>query len=270
MEELLDTNIKDIINQYPTVNEALLEYNIACVSCNVGTCRLRDIIEIHNLTLPQEKAIMSRIAKAVFPNREIELPTLRRKPQSTTIKLSPPLNKLVREHSVIKKLVFSIPFLAAEFEENPSTTQELIEEGLDFIRRYADRFHHAKEEDVLFKYFDENAEIFQVMYKDHEQARSHVRQTHDALEKGDDKAVLHNLHAYGDLLKEHIQKEDEVLYPWIDRNLTDSQVGELFTKFSSIDEEFGNEPSRHERYIGRLEKRYGDEIANDKKKKERE
>ena len=259
MEELLNTNIKDIIRQYPSINETLQEHSIACVSCNVGTCRLGDIIEIHNLTSEQEKAIMAGIAKVVFPNRDVQIPTVKRRARSDGGKLSPPLNKLVREHEVIKKLVYSIPYLFEEFDENPSATRSLIERGLDFIKRYADRFHHAKEEDILFKYFDENAEIFQIMRRDHEQVRLYVRNIQQALERCDNNSVCHNLNAYADLLKEHIQKEDEVLYPWMDRNLAVSQVGELFSKFSTIDKEFAEEPARLVAYIGDLEKRYGKE-----------
>ena len=263
MEEFLSTNIKEVIQQYPPVEEVLQEYDIACVTCNVGTCQLIDIIEIHNLNLEQEKAVLSRIAKIVFPDREIKIPTIQRRPHSDKPGLSPPVKKLVQEHVLIKRLIHFIPSLIEELKENPQTALALIEEGLDFIRSYADRFHHAKEEEVLFKYFDENAEIFQVMHKDHEQARSYARYTQGALDKGDSETVIRHLMAYRELLEDHIQKEDEVLYPWIDRNLTVSQVGELYSKFTAIDGEFGDEPKRHERYIRRLEETFQDRQADD-------
>ncbi len=124
MEELLGTNIKDIITEYPTVGEVLQEFEIACVTCNVGTCQLGDIIEIHNLDAEQENAVMTRIAKAVFPDREVVLPTIARRPPSDTAKLSPPLMKLVREHVLIKKLIGSIPSLLGKLEENPPNSWE--------------------------------------------------------------------------------------------------------------------------------------------------
>ena len=261
MQEFLSTNIKEIIQQYPPVEEVLQEYDIACVTCNVGTCQLIDIIEIHDLSSEQQQAVLSRIAKIVFPDREIKIPTIQRQPHSDKLKLSPPVNKLVQEHVLIKRLIHFIPFLLEELKEDRQTAGALIEEGLDFIRSYADRFHHAKEEEVLFKHFDENAEIFQVMHQDHEQARSHVRQTQAALDKGDDETVSRHLLAYRELLEEHIKKEDEVLYPWIDRNLSVSQVGELYSKFTAIDGEFDDEPKRHERYIRRLEETFQDRQA---------
>ena len=259
MEQLLSTNIKEIITDYPVVGTVLQEFEIACVTCNVGTCQLGDIIEIHNLDPEQEAAVMTRVAKAVFPDREVVLPTRTRQPRSEKASLSPPLVKLVREHLLIKKLIGFIPLLLAELEENPENGRKLIEEGLDFIRSYAGQFHHAKEEDILFEYFDENAEMFRVMRQDHDQARSYVRLTQEALDGGDAVTVGRRLRAYGELLDEHIRKEDEVLYPWMDRNLSVSQVGELYAKFSAIDREFGAEPARQMEFIARLEERYGED-----------
>ncbi len=50
----------------------------------------------------------------------------------------------------------------------------LIHKGIDMIRSYADRYHHAKEEEILFSCFDENSDILKVMRQDHTTARSHV------------------------------------------------------------------------------------------------
>jgi hemerythrin-like domain-containing protein len=96
------------------------------------------------------------------------------------------------------------------------------------------------------------------MHLDHEQARSFVRQIQEALDREDSDAVSRHLRSYRNLLEEHIQKEDEVLYPWIDRSLSVSQVGELYSAFTHIDERFGDEPQRHERYIRSLEETFDD------------
>ncbi len=63
-----------------------------------------------------------------------------------------------------------------------------------------------------------------------------------------------HLEAYRNLLVEHIKKEDEVLYPWIDRNLNISKVGELFAQFAAIDREFGDIPRSQAAFIQELEK----------------
>ena len=55
-----------------------------------------------------------------------------------------------------------------------------------------------------------------------------------------------------DLLTEHIRKEDEILYPWMDSQLTTRQVGELFSKFDEIDRQIDIEPDKHERFVDQL------------------
>ena len=117
--------------------------------------------------------------------------------------------------------------------------REIILDGIDFIRSYADRFHHAKEEDILFGYFDRDSPAIRAFLAEHEIARSHVKAAEAGVEARDRKTVAEHFTAYGDLLTAHIKREDEVLYPWIDRELTTSQVGELYSRFAAVDEAAG-------------------------------
>ena len=75
--------------------------------------------------------------------------------------------------------------------------------------------------------------------------------------RGRDKAAIaEHLNAYRELLKEHIKKEDEILYPWMDRNLSDTQIGELFSEFNTTDEQIGYSPDKYEVFINHLENKY--------------
>ena len=56
----------------------------------------------------------------------------------------------------------------------------------------------------------------------------------------DRKALAEQLKGYSEILPEHIKKEDEILFPWIDRNLSTKQVGQLYSKFNEIDQEYGD------------------------------
>jgi len=63
--------------------------------------------------------------------------------------------------------------------------------------------------------------------------------------------------AYAKLLTEHIKKEDEILYPWIDRSLTTTQVGELFQKFSDSNNTLGRElPKRNLDFMKSLQQMF--------------
>ncbi len=70
------------------------------------------------------------------------------------------------------------------------------------------------------------------------------------------KNIAENLMAYKELLTEHIRKEDEILYPWMDNQLSTRQVGELFTKFAEADQLMGFSPDKYEHFIDQLEIKY--------------
>ncbi len=258
MEEYLNKGIKEIINQFPEVGNILNEYNIGCAPCSIGSCLLKDIIEIHNLSPDEEQELMAGIARVIYPDREIEIPKIARKREAGPKErgYSPPMKKLVDEHVLIKRLVAMIPDLIDNLDVASEEGRQAIIDGVDFIRSYADKYHHAKEEEILLKYFDESLDIIKTIYEDHETGRAHVRAVLEALDAKDKEAVSEHLKAYRELLTEHIKKEDEVLYPWMDRNLSITQIGELFSKFNGKDEEFGDAPEKYEELINKLEQKY--------------
>jgi hemerythrin-like domain-containing protein len=131
----------------------------------------------------------------------------------------------------------------------------LVVDTVDFIRSYADRYHHAKEEDILFKEFDESLDVVKVFNEDHTIGRGHVKAILAALETGDNRAVKEHFIAYRELLAGHIKREDEVLYPWMDRNLSTAQVGRLFARFTDVDTRFTEVRLQQESFVKTLEDR---------------
>ncbi|OGO41476.1 MAG: hypothetical protein A2137_03870 [Chloroflexi bacterium RBG_16_58_8] len=258
MQAYLDKGIKEIIDEFPPVAGVLHRYDIGCVACGLGTCRLKDVVGIHDLDPEAETALMGGIARVVFPGREVALPAIERpaRAKSGEAAYSPPMKKLVDEHKLIKRWLALIPGVAQGLDIATESGRQLARQGIDFIRGYADRFHHAKEEAILFKYFDEDLDIIKTMCADHENVRAKVRAMEAALEKGDKQALAENLRAYRELLTEHIKKEDEILYRWMDRNLTVTQVGELFSRFREKESEFGNVPREFEDFVCQLESKY--------------
>ncbi len=258
MEAYLNKGIKEVIDEFSEVEKILDEYGIGCGPCSVGTCLLKDIVEIHALPAEKEQEMMARVAKIIYPDRVIEFPQTQRKTEDEIkeIRYSPPMKKLVDEHVLIKRWVALIPEVLNNLDVDSEEGRQILLDGVDFIRSYADKYHHAKEEEILFKYFDEDLDILKVMHEDHERGRSHVRAILEALERKDKAAIAEHLNAYRELLKEHIKKEDEILYPWMDRNLSDTQIGELFSEFNTTDEQIGYSPDKYEVFINHLEKQY--------------
>lgn len=244
MTEILDRNIKDLIAEHPGVGELLENEGIACVSCQAGTCRTRDIIEVHGLSAQRERAVLARIAALVDPGRKVEIPMLpRASPALPGAPLSPPLRMLVDEHAQIKRWLALVAPIAAALRRGEAGAVEAARSGVEFLRGYADSFHHAKEEDTLFPCFDPGLEIVRSMRAEHETARGRVREVVAALEQGDGERAAAGLEAHRDLLSEHIRKEDEILFPWMDRTLGTSAVGRLYGSFVSIESGAAGRPA---------------------------
>lgn len=79
------------------------------------------------------------------------------------------------------------------------------------------------------------------MLEDHKIARWFVKSVLRGVEKQNVEMIIENLTSYGELLAQHIKKEDEILYPFIDRNITLSQVDELNEKFELVNRETGRD-----------------------------
>ncbi len=251
----LDRNVKDIIKEHPRVEAILTGYGIGCSTCSVGTCRLRDVIEMHNVPETDEREMMGEIAQTIFPGRQMSVPRIGNRAARKTTNLSPPMRMLVDEHKLIKRLLAAIPKLTLEADLKDEADRTLLAESIEFIREFADRFHHAKEEEILFKLFDPETPVLKAMHEDHEAGRAHARAAAKALDDGDGKSLAENLDAYRLILTEHIRKEDEILYPWMDRSLSDRQVGETYSKFREVESESGGAHLKHVKLIERVEEK---------------
>jgi len=240
MKEQMKRPIKEVIAEYPAVGTALDEFDIGCFPCAVGTCLLGDVVSIHGLSPEQEKELMGRIGEIIDGDGSGDTVAAAPAPSPKaaapkTLKYSPPVKRLVDEHLLIKRFIALVPALAQRLDLASEEGRQVVLSGVELIRVYADAFHHAKEEDILFGYAEGTQEVIQVMLEDHTVARGHVRAIVKGVEERNSTAVAEHLLAYAELLTEHIKREDEILYPWMDRAFSTTQVGELYAAFDAAD-----------------------------------
>ncbi len=253
MREQLDRNIKELMDQHPALGGVLEAAGIGCTSCSLGACRVKDILEIHDLDTARTQALLQRMGEVIYGSAPFEVPVLERKASEPRASFCPPIARMVEEHVWIKRLLARIPDLLAALGRDWAGTAPQVERCLEFIRSYADRYHHAKEEDLLFAYFDRDSDILRAMCGDHAEGRDHVRNVAEALAVSDVARVEHHLRAYGELLAGHIQREDTILYPWMDRRLSTRQVGELYSACLEVERRFGTGPAEQEAFVRELE-----------------
>lgn len=258
IDKYLDTNIKDIINEFNGVQSALDSFEIGCAPCSLGTCKLRDVVGIHNLNAENETKLFNEIFAIIYPGESFLIPRLGQDKVSPTgtAALSPPLRILVEEHKLIKRVLALVPIIVEKLDVTDSEHMQLVQNIVDFIRSYADKFHHAKEEDILFLYFDSSLDIIKVMLSDHVQGRAYVANALLAAESGNTQLVKENLINYANLLTEHIKKEDNILYPWMDKNLQTRQVGEMYSRFFEVNNANPGIQEKYEALVVGLEDKY--------------
>ena len=110
-----------------------------------------------------------------------------------------------------------------------------------FIHEFADDFHHAKEEDSLFRYLVApdiltHCNPIPQMLLEHHKARELVQSMENAIVKNDLTMLVTAMHQYASLLKEHIFKEDNILYPMAERGLSDTMKTALLTEYSNTEQ----------------------------------
>jgi hemerythrin-like domain-containing protein len=145
---------------------------------------------------------------------------------------------LVDEHRLILRMIALLEKNAPCTAVGGYSNWQFYLDGVDFIRSYADRFHHAKEEDVLFAALvqngmpQENSPVA-AMLMEHDQGRAYVlgmetavREAMDGL-AGRESAVAENALAYAALLRDHIAKEDDILYPLAERVIPETMRGAI-------------------------------------------
>ena len=171
------------------------------------------------------------------------------------------------EHEGILAMLAVVEAAAYRLRDGHSIPADLFVNAAGFFRNFADKCHHGKEEAQLFPKLVElgipnEGGPVGVMLEEHVQGRAFVRGMSEAAEryaKGDKAAapaLISNTLGYVKLLREHIDKENGVLFPMADQVLSDAEQNQLYEVFEQIEaNEMG--PGVHERYhamIGEYQK----------------
>ncbi len=62
-----------------------------------------------------------------------------------------PIGPLMIEHTLIERMIAIAKMGPGRLENERKADPAFIDDVVDFVRSYADRCHHGKEEDILFR-----------------------------------------------------------------------------------------------------------------------
>ncbi|MBN2356861.1 hemerythrin domain-containing protein [candidate division KSB1 bacterium] len=173
---------------------------------------------------------------------------------------------LEREHRFIAMVVGMTPVLAERIESGQSVSPELLRELVDFMRTYADKCHHGKEEELLFPLLVKKGVPIHgcpigALSAEHVKGRALVKglaEAIDAFEKTATSAkeeMVKNLRGIAGLYPGHIWKEDYLLFPMTLKVLNADELGSLYQQFEKVDEKIGvNHYQRLEQFAQQIER----------------
>jgi hemerythrin-like domain-containing protein len=180
-----------------------------------------------------------------------------------------PTEILVTEHDAVLLALEILNKIANRLAGGAVDAHGDLDQLIDFFRGFVDRCHHGKEEDVLFPELEKRGVPREggpigVMLAEHDTGRRYVREISEALARlrgGDGSAagdIQKNSSGYRDLLREHIDKENNVLYPMADRLLSKLDAAKMMERFEEIERDRVG-VGKHEAYhdmLHRLKKIY--------------
>ena len=174
------------------------------------------------------------------------------------------------EHENIRRMLKVVRNVCYRVMTNGEYDLEDFPRIIDFIRIYADKHHHGKEEHVLFETMNRSLEnvaksgAITGMYIEHDLGRLYISSLEKALERfkeGEDEArldIIGNAIGYTDLLDRHIEKENTALYKLAERMLDDESKAFVDEESNKVEVE-ATESGLQDKYINlvtELEEKY--------------
>ena len=153
---------------------------------------------------------------------------------------------LREEHRVIERVLACLERMMVQAESAGRLDGASAEQAIDFFRSFADGCHHAKEEDHLFPAVEAKGLLRAggptgVMLHEHEVGRSaiagmaaNLRAASEGDRQAIDRFVYHG-GSYVDLFRQHIDKEDQVLFVMADRALDSDEQSDLAEDFEHVE-----------------------------------
>ncbi len=159
---------------------------------------------------------------------------------------------LKEEHKYIKMVLAGLRRQCIRMVNGEQVEYELFYRMIDFVRNYADKYHHKKEESHLFNVMSqelgkdvENGPIMGMLVE-HDFGRAHIYELEKALKacrEGDADArvdIIASALGYEKMLLKHIDKEDNAVYQFAARTLAPETLSRLDHEFDRIESDAEN------------------------------
>lgn len=171
-----------------------------------------------------------------------------------------PIGALMKEHRLIEEMSELIRKEAKTGREKGWLSAVFVDQTVDFLKTYADRTHHGKEEDIFFrdltekKISSEHERIMNELIEEHTRFREKVtslKELNESYKKGKEKVVddmLEILEALPEMYAAHIDKEDNNFFYPAQEYFSEEEQDGMLDEFREFDRKM-----IHEKYQNMVE-----------------
>ena len=154
---------------------------------------------------------------------------------------------LMIEHRLIERMISVIQGVLDKIQSKHRVDPVFVDIAVDFIRMYADRTHHGKEEDILFRELNnkplaaEDRRVMKELIEEHVFGRQTTKALVDANSRyrnGDETAlteIADKLQTLIEFYPKHIEKEDKVFFPSSRKYFTEEEDQAMLAEFWEFD-----------------------------------
>lgn len=154
-----------------------------------------------------------------------------------------PIETLYEEHNIIIDAI-NIAYDLRKIIDNSDLYEEQANSLIMFFKEFADKYHHQKEETVLFPQMIKANELLesgvvQEMYENHEDFRKLINEIEKSIKNKDFENAQEKLEQYIGALTDHIAVENEEVFEIAQTLFNEKDLEKIYYKFKDIDSEFG-------------------------------
>lgn len=153
---------------------------------------------------------------------------------------------LYDEHEIIVSAIEIAQHSNRLIDVNNACYEETVRRLIHFFRNYADKYHHFKEEEILFPAMAQKNEIIgggiiQEMLANHDVFRALIKEIEYCLLQKEYAKSYELLSQYTNQLLDHIAAEDDELFVMTEQMFTSQELEKIMFQFEDCDRELGNE-----------------------------
>lgn len=152
---------------------------------------------------------------------------------------------LFDEHEIIANAIDTARQARSLIGKEDAAYEKLIHQLIGFFRNYADKYHHFKEEEILFPEMAKRNDlladgVIKEMFENHEDFREMIRNIEKALNEKKYSEAQQQLEKYTEALLDHIAVENDEVFQTAESIFSEEELEKIFFRFEDCDRDLGN------------------------------